>query len=974
MDYKDTLNLPKTTFPMRGNLPQKEPLQLERWEGAKIYEKLLELNQGGPKFVLHDGPPYANERIHIGHALNKILKDMIVKYKSLRGFFAPYVPGWDCHGLPIELQVEKSLGRDKKQTLTKVELRQLCRAHAERFIAEQMEDFKRLGVLGEWDNPYKTIDFDYEAAEIRELGKFIASGSLYRRKKPVYWCASCVTALAEAEVEYDDHTTPSVYVKFRVKDSKGKLPDLKDSGTDFVIWTTTPWTLPANQAIALHPEMSYRRVRTPAGTLIAAADLILPMMDAFGYGADRFEVLQGSWLGSELEGIVCAHPWLPHDVGVVLGDFVTHEQGTGCVHIAPGHGQEDYEVGQRYGLEVFAPVDRYGKFTADAGEFQGEMVFKANPRVVAKLAEQGALLKSHEMSHSYPHCWRCKKPVLFRATEQWFVAMEHHALRERSLAAIEQVQWIPPWGRDRITGMLANRPDWCISRQRSWGVPIPVMYCNGCGETNMSQALCEHVAEIFEVAGSDAWFSRPPEELIPEGFACGRCGAADFTKEEDILDVWFDSGVSHAAVVEKRPVLGGRASLYLEGSDQHRGWFHTSLLTSVANRGRAPYDAVLTHGFALDGKGHKMSKSLGNVTAPQEIINKLGADIIRLWVAAEDYRDDVRISPEILNRLVESYRRLRNTARFLIGNLYDFDPVKDRVATHRLEELDRWILDRTHRHLARCIEAFEQYEFHLVYHALNNYCTVELSSLYLDIVKDRLYCEAQDSPTRRSAQTTLYAILQNLAHLMAPILSFTAEEIWEHTPRSAGPESIFLSHMPEPDPGLYDPDLAASWDIRLKLRGEVLKSLEHARNHGAIGHSLDATVVLYPDTYTAAPDVQKELIVPETKWDDIFIVSSVDIRPGNAPADHWQASSLADAWAPFSTNAVENQTANSGGAFNSSVLGGLIAVSKAAGGKCERCWKYSPSVGEDASHPGVCPRCAEVLRCQISPADEKQSS
>jgi len=974
MDYKDTLNLPKTTFPMRGNLPQKEPLQVDRWEDAKVYAQLLELNRNGPRFVLHDGPPYANERIHIGHALNKILKDMIVKYKGLRGFFTPYVPGWDCHGLPIELQVEKSLGREKKQRLSKVELRQLCRAHAEKFIAVQMEDFKRLGVLGEWDHPYKTIDFDYEAAEIRELGKFMASGSLYRKKKPVYWCASCVTALAEAEVEYDDHTTPSVYVKFRVKDAQGKLPEQNEAGTHFVIWTTTPWTLPANQAIALHPAMSYRRVRTPAGILIAAADLIPSLMDVLGYGAEQVEVLEGSWLGSELEGLVCSHPWLTREVGIVLGDFVTQEQGTGCVHIAPGHGQEDYEVGERYGLEVFAPVDMYGKFTADAGEFQGEIVFKANPKIVAKLADQGVLLKSEEMSHSYPHCWRCKKPVLFRATEQWFVSMEHDALRQRSLEAIEQVQWIPPWGQDRITGMLANRPDWCISRQRSWGVPIPVMYCTHCGEGNMSEVLCERVAEIFEAEGSDAWFLRAPEELVPSGFSCGRCGATEFNKEEDILDVWFDSGVSHAAVVEKRPELGGRANLYLEGSDQHRGWFHTSLLTSVANRGRAPYDAVLTHGFALDGKGHKMSKSVGNVTAPQEIIKKFGADIIRLWVAAEDYRDDVRISPEILNRLVEAYRRLRNTARFLIGNLYDFDPTKDRMEMQELEELDRWILGRSQKHLARCIEAFEQFEFHVVYHALNNYCSVELSSLYLDIVKDRLYCEAQDSATRRSAQTTLYVILQNLVHLMAPILSFTAEEIWEHIPRPDAPESVFLSHMPEPDPRLYDEELASAWEIRLKLRGEVLKALEYARNHGAIGHSLDATVVLYPDTYAAAPDVQQELAVPDPKWDDIFIVSSVDIRPGNLPEDRRQATFVEDAWAPVPTDAMGDPTANTGGAFSSAVLGGPIVVCKAAGGKCERCWKYSPRVGEDAAHPGVCPRCAEVLPFQMTPQAEKASS
>jgi len=940
----------------------------------KTYERLLEIHRDDPKYILHDGPPYANERIHIGHALNKILKDIIVKYKSLRGYLAPYVPGWDCHGLPIELQVEKNLGRAKKQELGKVEIRRLCRLHAEKFIAVQRDDFKRLGVLGAWEHPYKTLDFEYEAAEIRELGKFVAAGSLYRRKKPVYWCASCVTALAEAEVEYADHTTPSVYVKFPVKDSMGKLPD-DASDAAFVIWTTTPWTLPANQAIALHPDMSYRRVRTPAGVLIAAADLIPVLMEILGYGADQFDVLEGVWSGSELEGIVCCHPWLDRDVAVVLGEFVTQEQGTGCVHIAPGHGQEDYEVGERYGLDVFAPVDMHGKFTAEAGEFEGEGVFKANPKILARLEAEAALLKSQELNHSYPHCWRCKKPVLFRATEQWFISMQKNALRQSALDAIEQVQWIPPWGRDRIAGMLTNRPDWCFSRQRTWGVPIPVMYCTQCGEVNMSEALCERVAEIFENEGSDAWFLRSPGELAPPAFSCGRCGATEFTKEEDILDVWFDSGVSHAAVVEKRPELGGRANLYLEGSDQHRGWFHTSLLTAVANRGCAPYQAVLTHGFVLDGKGHKMSKSVGNVTAPQEIIKKFGADIIRLWVAAEDYRDDVRISPEILKRLVESYRRLRNTARFLIGNLYDFDPAHDPVASEDLEELDRWILDRTQRHLARCIEAFEQFEFHLVYHALNNFCSVELSSLYLDIVKDRLYCEAQDSPARRSAQTTLYAILQHLVHLMAPILSFTAEEIWEHAPRSGGPESVFLSNMPKPDVALCDERLAAVWDSRLKLRVEVLKALEYARNSGTIGHSLDAAVVLYPDAYGAAPDVQEELSVPTTKWHDIFIVSRVEILPGDLPEHirEAQAAGGMGTWSTVPPLPTGEGVPNNGGSFHSAVLGGPIAVSKAAGGKCERCWKYSAGVGNDATHPGVCGRCAEVLQCQI-PHGAKASS
>ncbi len=963
MDYKDTLNLPKTTFPMRGNLPQKEPVQVEKWEREDIHERMVEANRERPKYILHDGPPYANERIHIGHALNKILKDIIIKYKSMRGYCTPYIPGWDCHGLPIELQVEKSLGREKKNRLSKVEVRRLCRAHAEKFIEVQREEFKRLGVLGRWAEPYRTIDFEYEAAEVRELGKFMATGSMYRSKKPVYWCASCATALAEAEVEYDNQETPSVYVKFPIKDAKGKLPD--DSDGSFAIWTTTPWTLPANQAIALHPQMQYRRVRTPAGVLVVAGELLSSLMEVFGYQAGQVEVLEGSWSGAELEGIVCSHPWLDQDAIVILGEFVTAEQGTGCVHVAPGHGHEDYEVGRRYGLEAYAPVDAHGKFTAEAGEFQGEMVFRANPRIIARLDGEGRLLKSQDINHSYPHCWRCKKPVLFRATEQWFISMAHDGLRQGSLDAIEQVQWIPPWGQDRITGMLANRPDWCISRQRSWGVPIPVLYCGDCGETHLSEALCEHVAKLFEQEGSDAWFLRPPEELAPPGFACKACGSTRFSKEEDILDVWFDSGVSHAAVVERRPELGGRADLYLEGSDQHRGWFHTSLLTSVANRGRAPYDGVLTHGFVLDGKGYKMSKSQGNVTAPQEIIKKFGADIIRLWVAAEDYRDDVRISDEILKRLVESYRRLRNTARFLIGNLHDFDPSADAVGPDALEPLDRWILDRTQRLLGRCLEAFDKFEFHAVYHALNNYCSVDLSSLYLDIVKDRLYCEAPDSAGRRSAQTALHGILQTLVHLMAPIISFTAEEIWEHTPGTASRrDSILLSPMPEPDPTLSDPALAAEWELRLDLRGEVLKALEVARQCGAIGHSLDAQVVLYPDVYEKAPGIQELLRGGSVmSWEDVFIVSQAAVVSGEPSAELVYPEPAAGVDGnEKGADGTGDVAAGQGMGYDSVLLGGAVGVYPADGGKCERCWKYHPMVGEDAVHPGVCPRCAEVLR------------
>ncbi|HEY3306232.1 MAG TPA: isoleucine--tRNA ligase [Candidatus Binatia bacterium] len=951
MDYKDTLNLPKTGFPMRANLPQNEPKQVKKWEREKIYFKILEANGGKKKYILHDGPPYANGNIHIGHALNKILKDVIIKSKSMTGHFAPYVPGWDCHGLPIELQVEKNIGRQKKAALSKAEVRRLCREYAEKYISIQRDEFKRLGVLGDWENPYRTLDPQYEAVEIRELGKFIAAGALYRQKKPVYWCASCVTALAEAEVEYEEHTSASIYVKFAVKNPQGKFsPD--PSGTFFVIWTTTPWTLPANQAIAVHPDFMYRHVKTPAGELILDQELIESVMKAGGFKPGEFEVTPGAWRGAELEGIVCRHPWLDRDVKVILGEFVTHDQGTGAVHIAPGHGYEDYEVGQRYGLEVLAPVDAEGRFTAEAGDLAGESVFKADARILQKLTETRALLKEEKLTHSYPHCWRCKKPVIFRATEQWFVSMEKNDLRRRALEAIDQVEWIPPWGRDRIRGMLESRPDWCISRQRVWGVPIPVFYCNKCRQAIVSREICDHVASIFEKEGSDAWFIRSAAELAPPGLHCAGCGGGDFSKEEDILDVWFDSGVSHAAVVETDPRLGGRADLYLEGSDQHRGWFHTALLTSVATRRRAPYASVLTHGFTLDGKGRKMSKSLGNVVAPQEIMKKHGAEIIRLWVAAEDYREDVRISDEILNRLVEAYRKLRNTARFLIGNLYDFDPDKDAPDPEKLDELDRWTLHRMQTLLTRCLAAYEDFEFHAVYHALNNFCSVDLSALYLDIVKDRLYCEAAASTERRSAQTTLYRILDSLVHLMAPVLSFTAAEIWEHMPKRRGSaETVFMSRMPTPEKRLLDEALGQRWEQIFKERSEVLKALEEARSRSIIGHSLDAKVTFHVANGAPFPALAELLQHDRQRAADILIVSQVDaLREG-------PDGSVSTAM----QRAGDIQTIDGRLLYKSQLLDCSIEVAKASGRKCERCWKYSEDVGKNPDHPTVCARCARVL-------------
>jgi isoleucyl-tRNA synthetase len=946
---------------MRANLPQNEPKQVDKWDRQQTYSKMLDVNRRKTRFILHDGPPYANGNIHIGHALNKILKDIIVKYKSMTGHLSSYVPGWDCHGLPIELQVEKNIGRAKKLALSKVEIRRLCKEYAEKYISIQRDEFKRLGVLGDWAKPYRTLDPSYEAQEIRELGKIVASGALYRKKKPVYWCASCVTALAEAEVEYEDHTSPSIYVKFPVVDDRGKLrsetgnlktengnskPETRNPKPEtisFVIWTTTPWTLPANLAIAVHPEFIYRLIETPHDKLIISQELVGTVMAALGLETKDYHVTDRVWRGAELEGIVCRHPWLERDARVILGEFVTQDQGTGAVHIAPGHGQEDYDAGMRYGLEVLAPVDAEGRFTREAGELQGESVFKADSRIIAMLSERGALLKEEKFSHSYPHCWRCKNPVIFRATEQWFISMDKQGLRQAALAAIDEVRWIPPWGRDRIRGMIESRPDWCISRQRSWGVPIPAIYCKNCSEANLSQELCEHIAAIFENEGSDAWFARPLNELLPAGFRCSNCGSENFYREEDILDVWFDSGVSHAAVVEKDPRLAGRANMYLEGSDQHRGWFHTALLTSLATRHRAPYENVLTHGFTLDGRGRKMSKSLGNTVAPQDIMKKHGAEILRLWVSAEDYREDVRISDEIINRLVEAYRRLRNTARFLISNLYDFKLASDAVPVDDFDELDRWILHRTQVVLSRCREAYERYEFHVVFHTLNNFCAVDLSALYLDIVKDRLYCEGKTSKKRRAAQTAVYRILEVLVHLMAPVLSFTAEEIWGFLPEDERrTDSVFLSAMPEVDESLIDNRLAERWDRLFKERGEVLKALEEARSKSIIGHSLDAAVTLMPDNGAADALLCDLIRSDKDRAQDVLIVSQADVAPPTAA--HQQSD---------------------GSQYHSELLGATIVVGKGLGRKCERCWKYDESVGTNPDYPDVCSRCAAVLGSRV---------
>jgi isoleucyl-tRNA synthetase len=922
MDYKATLNLPRTEFPMKANLAQREPAMVERWATERVYERLLEQNAGKPRFVLHDGPPYANGHIHLGTALNKVLKDVIVKHRAMTGRCAPYVPGWDCHGLPIELNVEKELGRAKKETMPKVEIRARCRTYAAKFVDIQRAEFRRLGVLGDWAHPYLTMDYGYEAEEIRVLGRCIREGLVYRGKKPVLWCPSCGTALAEAEVEYQDDRSPSVYVAYPfVAPVPPPLAGLDAPAA--AIWTTTPWTLPASLAVAVHPEHEYVAADFGGRTLVVAAALVPALARLLGEGRER-----ARFRGAALEGARCRHPWLDRTVPIVVADYVTLETGTGLVHTAPGHGQEDYETGLRYGLDVLAPVDARGRFTAEVPEWAGTSVFDANAPIVEHLRAAGALLASETVVHSYPHCWRCKNPVVFRATEQWFIGMERGDLRRRALAEIDRVRWIPGWGKERIANMIATRPDWCISRQRDWGVPVVAMYCDGCGEPIASEALCAHVADVFEREGADAWYRRPAAELVPPGTRCQKCGGTTFRPETDILDVWFDSGVSWKAVVERRAELGGHADLYLEGSDQHRGWFHSALLTGVAVEGRAPYDVVITHGFFVDGSGRKMSKSLGNVIAPEEIINRHGAELLRLWVAATDYREEMRISEEILNGFVEAYRRIRNTARFLLANLYDFDPARDAVPVERLPELERWALHQTHVLAERCLRAYEDFEFHVVFHALNNFCSVDMSALYMDVRKDRLYCERADGRERRATQTALHSILDMLVRLVAPILSFTAEDVWRFVPGAGRADSVFLAGIPAPPAAWRADDVAARFDRLLAVRGAVTKALEEARQSGLVKQSSEARVVLAADARadglgTLLTDRLQELA-------DMFLVA--DVALGGVD-----------------------------GTPESAVLPGLrVRVERAAGEKCPRCWNIR-RLGEDARHPDVCSRCAGVL-------------
>ena len=936
-DYKKTLHLPRTAFPMKANLTQREPEILKFWAEIDAYQAMIDANEGNKRYVLHDGPPYANGNIHMGTAMNKVLKDIIVKSRNMQGYKAEYVPGWDCHGLPIEHKVAQELRAKGKENLPPLVVRKICRDYATKWLDIQRKEFKRLGVFGVWDDPYQTMHPVYEAATARELGNFMAKGSVRRAKKPIHWCCSCETALAEAEVEYADHESPSIFVRFPLPDpALAELATGVDPAKAYIcIWTTTPWTLPGNMAVAVHPEFEYSVVKAGGEFYILAKELLESCAKLFGW--EDFETVS-TLPGERLEGLKARHPFIDRESQVVLADYVELETGTGCVHTAPGHGREDYETGLKYGLDILSPLDDQGRFLPTVEHFAGQFVGDANASVMAKLDELGHLLAKRKLSHSYPHCWRCKEPVIFRATTQWFITMDDNDLRKRALNAImNEVQWVPAWGRERIHSMIENRPDWCISRQRTWGVPIVALLCKDCGEAWFDGEWVRGIVDNFEThaTGCDWWFEAAMEDVVPQGLSCPHCGGSNWEKEDDILDVWFDSGTSFAAVVEKRPECRYPADLYLEGTDQHRGWFHSSLLASVGTRGRAPYEAVLTHGYVVDGEGKKMSKSVGNVVAPGEIISKYGADILRMWVAAENYQDDVRISDEILSRLVDAYRRIRNTLRYILGNLGDFDPAAHAVAPADMLPLDRHALDLVTRLHADIQRNYAEFRFHKVFHALHNLCVTDLSAFYLDIIKDRLYVSALDSPERRSAQTALWQVVLLLLEDLAPIVSFTAEEAYGHLPEAIredmGPEakSVFgLRYEPDPAAAL-DEEERNRWSVITAVRDEVNKAVEPVRKAGVVGHSLDAAVTLY-----CPEPVLEALDTPGVDLREICICSKVELAPADAaPAD----------------------------AYASTEVEGLrVTVAQAPGAKCARCWMFNEHLGEHG-HADACPRCSAVL-------------
>ncbi|HVG39457.1 MAG TPA: isoleucine--tRNA ligase, partial [Pyrinomonadaceae bacterium] len=925
LDLKKTVNLPKTDFAQKANLGQAEPARLKKWAELDLYARLRAARRGREKFILHDGPPYANSDIHIGTALNKIIKDFVVKSRTMMGFDAPYVPGYDCHGLPIEQHVEKALGEKgkKRADLPVVSFRRACREHAANALKRQTRDFQRLGVLGDWERPYLTMSNHYEAETARLFGRFLDRGYVYKGARPVYWCIHDQTALAEAEVEYAQHTSPSVYVKFPLASDPSQLDASLSGRKVFVlIWTTTPWTLPANLGIAVNPNFDYVALEHGDDVYIVAAELAESVAETCGLNETR---VLARFPGAALDRLECRHAWLDRPSLLMLGEHVTlggeadaeteldvreardkkttAKAGTGCVHTAPGHGHDDFVIGVRYGLEVYCPVDNGGRFTKEVEHFAGEQVFEANPRIVDFLRERGALLHSENYGHRYPHCWRCHNPVIFRATPQWFISLdaesaadverdedgrdltnytenEPHSgasLRAGALREVERVHWIPAWGRDRMRNMLSNRPDWCVSRQRVWGVPIPVFYCRGCDEAVADPSVIDHVAEIFERESADAWYAREARELLPENYVCAKCGGAEWTKETDILDVWFDSGSSSVAVLEQTEGLRWPADVYLEGGDQYRGWFNSSLMIGLAAHDAAPYRTVLTHGWVVDGQGKAMHKSAGNAVSPNDVIKESGAEILRLWCASSDYHEDMRCSGEILQRISDAYRKLRNTARYALGNLDNFDPARDAVANDEMLEIDRWALAELDAVTGRVRAGYEAYEFHTVYHALYHLCTVTLSARYFDIIKDRLYTAAPRSPARRSAQTALHKIGDALARLLAPILVFTADEIWENLPRTGGEEfaSVHLTEFPKASG--HDAALLERWAKLFEVRDAVLRALEDARNEKLIGGSLEASVSL-----TASGEMYQLLRQYADQLRYLFIVSRVEVNEESA--------------------------------------------------------------------------------------------
>lgn len=929
-DYNSTINLPKTEFSMRGNLVQKEPAMLEDWAKNKTYYKMIEKNSAKPKYVLHDGPPYANGDIHMGTALNKVLKDIIVRYKNMNGYCSPYIPGWDTHGLPIELKALKALGVDKG-AISPVELRKHCHEYALTQVENQKKQFVRLGVWGDFDDPYLTLKPGFEANEIEVFGEMYKKGYIYKGLKPVYWCPDCQTALAEAEIEYANDPCHSIYVKFKVSDDKGKFTamGLDLDKTFFVIWTTTTWTLPGNLAICLGPDYEYTVVKANGENYIMAAELVKPTMEAAKIESYTTE---GSFTGKELEYMKAAHPFMGRDSLVIVGDHVTLESGTGCVHTAPGFGVDDFEVCKKYPeIGIVVPVDAKGIQTAEAGKYAGLSTTDSNKIIAKDLEESGALFALEKIVHQYPHCWRCKNPILFRATEQWFCSVK--GFKDNAIENISKVQWIPEWGEERIKGMVNDRSDWCISRQRTWGVPIPVFYCKDCGKPIVTDETIKKTSELFRKEGSDAWYIHDVKDLIPEGLKC-ECGCTEFVKETDIFDVWFDSGVTHKAVMEERG-FDTPVDLYLEGADQYRGWFQSSLLTSSAIYGRAPYKAVCTHGWVVDGEGKTMHKSLGNGVDPSEITDKYGADILRLWVASSDYHADIRFSNEILKQLTDTYKKIRNTARYILGNLGDsngFDVKKDIVPINELHEIDKWALLRLNALIEKCKAAYDAFDFHVAIHGIHNFCVTDMSNFYLDIIKDRLYCTGEKSTDRRAAQTAMYYIISALSRLVAPVLAFTAEEIWKYMPHSEEDDtnSVMMNNFPTPIDVQVDDAFVEKWNFIYQLRADATKALEVKRADKFIGASLEAKVIIHVNSDAslhAKLDSYSDILAK------VFIVSGVEIVDGGS------------------------------GEFKSDFMGDNLSydVAKADGEKCERCWIYSKSVGKNALYPTLCDRCAEEV-------------